>query len=151
MDVSQPRPRQVLPPHHPPRHHHYSLLHLSSGWVAQVDIHDSYATLRRPSPSPKTGSRKRGHMGRYNGGPANVLPVIVSMYSGGVTCLCMCVCVNKCVFAQQGFEASTHNVAFIYYKKYSTHRHNPLSEHCYTGPSGVTTLLLNVHTRCHML
>lgn len=45
-------------------------------------------------------------------------------------CLCMgvraCVCVNKRVFAQQGFEASTHNVAFIYLQEiFNTQTQSP--------------------------
>lgn len=54
-----------------------------------------------------TRFRKRGCMGRYNGGPTNVLPVIVSMYSGGAACLCMCVC------APRGLERKLGSLAFM--------------------------------------
>lgn len=123
MDVSQPRPRQVLPPPTTtptaPRHHPYSLLHLSSIWVAQVDVHDSYAALRRPSPCPKSGAGSEDIW-------ADTMEVLLMYFLSlfpctqeeqcvcACVCACVCVCVNKRVFAQQGFEASTHNVAFIY-------------------------------------
>lgn len=47
-----------------------------------------------PLATTRTRLGKRGRMGRYNAGLANVLPVIVQMYSGGAVSVHVCACVS---------------------------------------------------------
>lgn len=98
-----PTPPPRLPASPPPRHPSYRPVG-TKGLFYISSLHPA-----SPLDITHTRLRKRGCMGRYNGGPANVLPVIVSVYSGGAMCLCMCA--NMC--AQRGFECRLGNVAFM--------------------------------------